>query len=65
MSTNVHSRALQRASELAGGRAALAERLSVPRADIDAWITGERRPLLAVLLRVVEVILDETDGPQP
>ena len=61
MSSSLHSRAVQRAAALAGGRQALAERLALPRADIDAWAAGERRPAFPVLLRVVEVILDETD----
>lgn len=64
MSTNVHSRAVQRAAELAGGRSALAERLEATKADIDAWIAGERKPGLPVLLQVVELILDETDDPK-
>jgi len=58
VSPNVHSRAVQKAAELAGGRQALADRLSLPRVDIDARIAGERRPSMAVLLRIVEFILD-------
>lgn len=61
MSSNVHSRAVQRAAILAGGRDTLAERLELSRADIDAWAAGERRPDLPMLLRLVEVILDETE----
>jgi hypothetical protein len=62
VSTNVHSRAVQRATELAGGRQALAERLDLPRTDVDAWLAGERRPRLPELLRIVEVILDEAEA---
>lgn len=61
MSSSVHSRAVQRAATLAGGRQELAERLELARADIDAWAAGERRPGLPALLRIVEVILDETE----
>jgi hypothetical protein len=60
VSPSVHSRAVRRAAELAGGRQALADTLEVPRTDIDAWIADERRPALAVLLRIVELILDHT-----
>jgi DNA-binding transcriptional regulator YdaS (Cro superfamily) len=60
MSASVHSRAVQKAAELAGGRQALADRLHLERPDIDAWIAGERRPSLAALMQMVELILDET-----
>ena len=58
MSSSVHSRAVQRAAELAGGRQALADRLDLKRPDIDAWIAGQDRPTLPVLLRIVDLILD-------
>ena len=64
MPQSVHSRAVRKAAELAGGRQALADRLTLPRPDIDAWIADERRPALAELLRVVEVILDESEDRQ-
>ena len=60
MSSSVHRRALQRAAQLVGGRQALADTLRLARPDIDAWIADERRPDMAVLLRVVELILDKT-----
>ena len=63
MSSSVQSRAVQRAAQLAGGRQALADRLNLARSDIDAWIAGEARPDLAVLLRMVELILDLSDQP--
>lgn len=59
MSASVQSRAVLRAADLAGGRQALADRLSLARADVDAWIAGERRPEMAVFVRIVELILDE------
>ena len=40
----------------------LADRLHLARPDIDAWIADERRPALAVLLRIVEIILDESEA---
>ena len=64
MSSSVQSRAVQRAAHLAGGRQALADRLQLARPDIDAWIADERRPEMAVLLRMVELILDLTDQPR-
>lgn len=64
MSPSVHSRAVRKAAELAGGRQALADRLDLPRPDIDAWIADQRRPALVDLLRIVEVILDESEERQ-
>jgi hypothetical protein len=55
---------VHKAAELLGGRQALADRLLLPRPDIDAWIAEERRPPFADLLRIVEVILDETEARQ-
>lgn len=55
---------MQKAAELAGGRQALADRLQLAGPDIDAWIAGDRRPELAELLRIVEVILDESEARQ-
>ena len=60
MSASVHSRAVHRAAQLAGGRQALADTLVLNRHDIDAWIAGESRPPMPVLLRIVELILDRT-----
>jgi len=62
VSPSVHSRAVRKAAELIGGRQALADRLDLARPDIDAWIADERRPALAELLRIVEVILDESEA---
>jgi hypothetical protein len=58
MSSSVHSRAVQRAAQLVGGRQALADKLQLARPDIDAWIGDERRPDMAIFLRLVELILD-------
>ena len=58
MSPNVHTRAVQRAAEMVGGREALAGLLGVERKAIDAWIAGERRPDMPTFLRLVELILD-------
>lgn len=61
MPSSVHSRAVQKAAQLAGGRQALADKLHLALPDIDAWITGERRPSMTVLLQLVDLILDQTD----
>jgi DNA-binding transcriptional regulator YdaS (Cro superfamily) len=61
VSSNVHSRALVRAAELAGSRDALAGRLGVERARLDEWIVGKKRPGMPLMLRVVGVILDEME----
>ena len=57
----VYSRAVLRAAELIGGRDKLARVLRVPQAEIDKWIAGEAKPPREVFLRVVDLILDETN----
>lgn len=57
---NVQGRAFRRGAELLGGRDLLAEKLGIGRAELDRLIAGEQKPAMAMLLRVVEVILDET-----
>jgi DNA-binding transcriptional regulator YdaS (Cro superfamily) len=61
MPSSVHSRAVQKAVQLAGGRQALADRLGLDLPDIEAWIAGQRRPPMAQLLQIIDLILDETD----
>jgi hypothetical protein len=63
VSSHVHSRALVRAAELAGGRDALAARLEVDRVQLDEWIGGRKRPGMPMMLRVVAVILDAIESP--
>jgi len=62
VTASVYSRALLRATELAGGRDKLARVLRVPLSELDKWIAGETKPPREVFLRVVDLILDET-GP--
>ena len=57
---SVYSRALSKAAELVGGRAQLAQVLQVPRAEIDKWIADESKPPREIILRIVDIILDET-----
>ena len=62
--SSIYSRALQRASELLGGRDKLAAYLDVAPADVQKWISGAARPPQAVFLRVVDFIIDES-SPAP
>jgi len=62
MASSVYSRTLQKAAELAGGRAKLARLLRVPARDIERWIADEAKPPLNVFLRAVDLVIDET-GP--
>ncbi|HUQ73317.1 MAG TPA: hypothetical protein VM183_01225 [Burkholderiales bacterium] len=64
MASNVQSRALLRAAELAGGRDCLALLLEVERPLIDEWIAGRTRPGMPMMLRVVALILDEIEEQQ-
>jgi DNA-binding transcriptional regulator YiaG len=60
---SLHARAVRKAAALVGGTEALAARLGVPSATVGAWLAGDKQPTFPVLLRIVEVILDETgDG---
>ena len=61
---SLHARAVRKAAALAGGPDALAARLGLPRAELDAWMAGDTHPPFPVLLRIVEVILDETGEPK-
>ena len=64
VASSVYSRTLQKAADLAGGRARLARALRVPARDIDRWIADEAKPPLNVFLRAVDLVIDET-GPSP
>lgn len=64
---------MRRAAELLGGRDNLARTLQVPLADIERWLTGERKPSRELFLRVVDIIIDDgaagndsaADSPAP
>ncbi|HUQ73306.1 MAG TPA: YdaS family helix-turn-helix protein [Burkholderiales bacterium] len=60
----IEIRAIRKAVELMGTRDALAERLGVKVEDVEAWISGVRRPVREVFLRVVDLILDEIPAPR-
>jgi hypothetical protein len=60
MTTSVHSRVLQRAAEMLGGRDKLAQYLGVPVADVTRWISGTTKTPRPHFLRMVEFIIDET-----
>ena len=64
MTTSVHSRVLQRAAEMLGGRDKLAKYLGVPLADVTRWIGGAVKPPRLHFLRAVEFIIDETSPPE-
>jgi len=64
MASSIYSRALQRASELMGGRDELAKFLGVPATDVQKWISGGARPPQSIFLRVVDYIIDETSPPE-
>jgi hypothetical protein len=63
MDTKVMSRTLQKAAELVGGQKALARRLRVPLAELQKWIAGSGQPPMAIFLRAVDLVLDETPYP--
>lgn len=51
-----------KAAELLGGRADLAKALQVPAAEIERWIADEAKPPRDTFLRIVDIILDETNA---
>jgi len=59
---SVYSRALSKAAELLGGREQLARVLQVPMAEIDKWIADQAKPSREVFLRIVDLILDESQS---
>lgn len=63
MAATVYSRALQKASELLGGRQKLARYLRVPERDLELWIAQDGKPPIGTFLRVVDLIIDETPPP--
>jgi len=58
MST-LHSRAVQRAAEIAGGVAALAVYLKLSPVTVKAWINGVVEVPQEYFLKVVDIIVDE------
>lgn len=49
--------ALQRATEILGSAEALSERLRVPVAQLERWVTGEERIPLGVFSVLMDVLL--------
>ena len=62
MSDSVKVRALREAARLLGGAAKLRERLKASAADTAAWLAGLEEPPDDMLLRALDVILDELDA---
>lgn len=52
----VYLKALRRALTLAGGKAALGERLGVPLDRLEAWLEGAMEPPVEVFLKLVDLI---------
>jgi hypothetical protein len=59
---SVYSRAVRKAAEMAGGREELARTLQVTLADVEKWILGEKKPPRDVFLRVVDFLIEDSDG---
>ncbi|HWA36765.1 MAG TPA: hypothetical protein VG873_02785 [Burkholderiales bacterium] len=63
MGSSVYSRALQKAAELMGSYQKLSRYLQVPAADLQRWIDDKAIPPVAVFLKVIDFILDESPPP--
>jgi hypothetical protein len=63
MASSVYSRTFQKAAELAGGNKKLAHQLRVPLADLEKWIADKDVPPMAIFLKAVDLVLDQTSSP--
>ena len=63
MAPSVYSRALRKAAEMMGSQQKLCRHLRVPAADLQSWIDDKAVPPVAVFLRAIDFILDETPPP--
>jgi hypothetical protein len=66
MSTNhgngieTYKAALARAAQIAGGVQSLSDLVRVPVADLMRWIRGESKPPMAVFLRVIDILIEDS-----
>lgn len=63
MAASVYSRALRKAAELMGSYHKLSRFLQVPSDELQKWIDDKGVPPVAIFLRVVDYILDESPPP--
>jgi hypothetical protein len=63
MVPKVYSRTFQKAAELLGGTRKLSRELRAPLADVEKWLAGTAVPPLPVFLKVIDLVLDETQPP--
>ena len=59
MDDHLKRRVLQRACEIAGSAAKLAERLDVEHHALEFWLSGRARPPERVFLAVVDIVLED------
>lgn len=62
MSDSVGIRVLRTAARMQGGPAKLREALKVSSVEISDWLAGTREPPGDVVLRALDLILDELDA---
>ena len=55
---SVYERLIERAAAHLGGTEPLAERLGIAHAKIAAWQNGAEKPDMALVLRMLEIVLD-------
>jgi hypothetical protein len=63
VASTVYSRTLRKAAELIGGRAKLCRHLRVPMAKLEQWIDDKAVPPIAIFLRAVDVVVEDTAAP--
>jgi hypothetical protein len=63
VASSVYSRTLQKAAQLLGSRAKLCRHLQVPLAELQKWIEDKQAPPIAIFLKAVDLIIEETPPP--
>jgi hypothetical protein len=63
VASTVYSRTLRKAAELIGGRAKLCRHLRVPMGELEQWIDDKAVPPIAIFLRAVDLVVEDTAVP--
>jgi hypothetical protein len=64
VASSVYSRTLQKAAELLGGNAKLCRHLRIPADELQKWLDDKAKPPIAIFLRAVDLVIDETPAPE-
>ena len=65
MADSVKTRTLQLVARMLGGPARLRDVLRASSTDVAGWLSGRSEPPMPVLLKALDVILDDLDAGGP